>query len=218
MLSVMGRLLQQALTLVSLAAGVIVFSPLLFLMLVVCIVPAFIGESHFAFLGYSLAYSLTPLRRELDYLRVLGTSKVTAKEMKVFGLGQYFRDRFDAIHSEVIDRNRRLLKRRLGAGSLLSLLGSLGYYGSYGLSGDPHARRPFDRRRSDLSGGSAGRHEFANPVDLFDLHQHRGPGAVPHGPSAVLREYSIEDLHKEIGVIFQDFVRYDMTAREKVTR
>jgi ATP-binding cassette, subfamily B, bacterial len=131
MLSVMGRLLQQALTLVSLAAGVIVFSPLLFLMLVVCIVPAFIGESHFAFLGYSLAYSLTPLRRELDYLRVLGTSKETAKEMKVFGLGQYFRDRFDAIHPEVIDRNRRLLKRRLGAGSLLSLLGSLGYYGSY---------------------------------------------------------------------------------------
>src|SRR5437764_14146018 len=31
-----------------------------------------------------------------------------------------------------------------------------------------------------------------------------------------LREYSIEDLHREIGVIFQDFVRYDMTARENI--
>ena len=31
-----------------------------------------------------------------------------------------------------------------------------------------------------------------------------------------LREYSIEDLHRQIGVIFQDFVRYDMTARENI--
>ena len=28
-----------------------------------------------------------------------------------------------------------------------------------------------------------------------------------------LRDYSVEDLHREIGVIFQDFVRYEMTAR-----
>src|SRR6202041_3654313 len=31
-----------------------------------------------------------------------------------------------------------------------------------------------------------------------------------------LREYSLEDLHKEIGVIFQDFMRYEMTARENI--
>jgi ATP-binding cassette subfamily B protein len=31
-----------------------------------------------------------------------------------------------------------------------------------------------------------------------------------------LREYSIEDLAKEIGVIFQDFMRYEMTARENI--
>src|ERR1700736_5551774 len=80
MLNAMGRLLQQAITLISLAAGVIMYSPLLFLVLVVSIVPAFIGESHFAFLGYSLAYSLTPLRRELDYLRVLSTRKDTPKK------------------------------------------------------------------------------------------------------------------------------------------
>jgi ATP-binding cassette subfamily B protein len=28
-----------------------------------------------------------------------------------------------------------------------------------------------------------------------------------------LREYSVEDLHQQIGVIFQDFVRYEMSAR-----
>jgi ATP-binding cassette subfamily B protein len=31
-----------------------------------------------------------------------------------------------------------------------------------------------------------------------------------------LREYSVEELHKEIGVIFQDFVRYDMPARMNI--
>jgi ATP-binding cassette subfamily B protein len=31
-----------------------------------------------------------------------------------------------------------------------------------------------------------------------------------------LREYSIEDLHREMGVIFQDFMRYEMTARENI--
>src|ERR1700730_9108403 len=31
-----------------------------------------------------------------------------------------------------------------------------------------------------------------------------------------LREYSLEDLHRNIGVIFQDFMRYEMTARENI--
>ncbi len=31
-----------------------------------------------------------------------------------------------------------------------------------------------------------------------------------------LREYSIEDLHSQIGVIFQDFVRYEMTVRQNI--
>ena len=31
-----------------------------------------------------------------------------------------------------------------------------------------------------------------------------------------LREYNLEDLYREIGVIFQDFMRYEMTARENI--
>jgi ATP-binding cassette subfamily B protein len=31
-----------------------------------------------------------------------------------------------------------------------------------------------------------------------------------------LREYSLEDLYREIGVIFQDFMRYEMTASENI--
>ena len=131
LLSALGRLLQQSVTVVSLAAGVMHFSPLLFALLVVTVVPAFLGESHFAFLNYSLAYSLTPLRRELDYLRDLGTKKESAKELKIFGLGDFLRKRFTAIDDEVIDRNQRLAGRRLRAGAILAVIGSLGYYGAY---------------------------------------------------------------------------------------
>ncbi len=31
-----------------------------------------------------------------------------------------------------------------------------------------------------------------------------------------LRDYDVEDLSREIGVIFQDFMRYEMTARENI--
>ena len=31
-----------------------------------------------------------------------------------------------------------------------------------------------------------------------------------------LRDYSIEDLYREIGVIFQDFMRYDISAAENI--
>ena len=117
MLNAIGRLVEQFITLVSLAAGVIWFSPALFALLAICVIPAFLGESHFAFLGYSLAHSLTPVRRELDYLRVLGTSKESAKETKIFGLAPHIRERFAEITDGMIDRNRRLARKRLAAGS-----------------------------------------------------------------------------------------------------
>ncbi|MCA1584269.1 MAG: ATP-binding cassette domain-containing protein, partial [Acidobacteria bacterium] len=31
-----------------------------------------------------------------------------------------------------------------------------------------------------------------------------------------LRDYRLEDLHREIGVIFQDFMRYELTARQNI--
>src|SRR6185312_5861588 len=108
MLNALGRLIQQSVTLISLSVGVMWFSPLLFALLVFAVVPAFVGESHFAFLGYSLAYSLTPLRRELDYLRVLGTSRESAKELKIFGLAPWLRERFSGITDHVINENRKM--------------------------------------------------------------------------------------------------------------
>jgi ATP-binding cassette subfamily B protein len=130
MLNSMGRLVLQSITLISLSVRVIIYSPWLFALLVVCVVPAFAGESHFAFLGYSLAHSLTPIRRELDYLRILGSSKESAKEVKMFALGGYLHDRYAVLTDGIIQKNRQLTRRRLWWGSALSIIGSLGYYGS----------------------------------------------------------------------------------------
>jgi ATP-binding cassette subfamily B protein len=75
MIQAMGMLLHQVVMALSFSVTIFLFSPWLLAVLVICVVPAFLGESHFAFQGYSLNFSQTPTRREIDYLRVLGASK-----------------------------------------------------------------------------------------------------------------------------------------------
>jgi ATP-binding cassette subfamily B protein len=304
MLTAIGTLIQQSITLISFAAGVIAFSPLLFLAMVVCVIPAFAGESHFAFIGYSLAHSLTPIRRELDYLRVLGTSKESAREVKVFGLAGYLRERFAFMTDGLIDRNRRLARKRLVGGSLLALVGSLGYYAGYAyLVIQTLQGRLSVGDLTFLAGALAGSSSqiqtvfstFSSIADqalfLTDLLHffavrpkiHSRPNALPaprairdgfefrkvgfHYPGSErlvinsldfriapgervalvgengqgkttfvklmarlyeptsgqilldgvdLRDYQVDDLHQQIGIIFQDFMRYDLPARENI--
>jgi len=304
MLTAMGRLLLQTITLISLSIGVILYSPWLFLLLVVCVVPAFAGESYFALAGYSLAHKLTPIRRELDYLRTLGSSRESAKEIKMFGLGLHLRDRYAALSGDVIQQNRQLTRRRLRWGSLLAIIGSLGYYGSFaylvwrtllgeisvgtltflagaiagsssqlqavfsqfssisdqalflsdlvdflavqpGIRSKPDAipaprpvRAGFEFR--DVSFHYPGSDRLVldhlnfriAPGEHVALVGENGQGKTTlvklmarlYDPSGGvifldgvdLRDYSVEDLHKEIGVIFQDFVHYDMLARMNI--
>src|ERR1700719_2360789 len=126
-----GLLIQQLVTTVSLAAGILFYSPWILLALVACVVPAFLGETHFAFMGYSLNFRQTPAKREMEYLRVLGGSKESAKELKLFGLAPFLVGRYAKLSNELQSQNLGLAKRRLIVGALLSLLGTLGYYGSY---------------------------------------------------------------------------------------
>jgi len=126
MLTAVGRMGQQFVTLVSLSAGVFLFSPWILILLVACVVPAFLGESHFAFLGYSLSRRMTSQRRELDYLRVLGTSREGAKELKIFGLGNYITERYRKLADNIFKENRDLATRRVCLGSLLAVLGAQG--------------------------------------------------------------------------------------------
>ncbi len=126
-----GRLLQQVITTIALAAGIVVFMPWLLALLLLCVVPPFFGESHFAFLGYNLAFRQTPAKREMDYLRFLGVSKESAKELKVFGLNNYLTDRFARLADYIFSENVGLARRRFLAGSLLSVFSTAGYYGAY---------------------------------------------------------------------------------------
>src|SRR5690606_33173937 len=99
--------------------------------LVFAIVPGFLGETHFAALGYSLLFRRTPERRQLDYLRYVGASDETAKEVQMFGLAGWLADRYDALADQFYRENRELAIKRALVGSVLALLGTLGYYGAY---------------------------------------------------------------------------------------
>src|SRR5579862_2104939 len=131
MIQSIGRLVQQVITTISLSISIFVFSPWLLLLLVMGVIPAFVGESHFAFLGYAKNFRQTPIRRQLDYLRILGGSREAAKELKLFGLQKFLLDRFRGLSDQIYDENVALARRRLFAGAALSIIGTAGYYGAY---------------------------------------------------------------------------------------
>ena len=299
-----GRLIQDVIGALSLAAGIIFFSPLLLFFLVACVVPAFLGETHFAFLGYSLNFEQTPARRQMDYLRILGGSRESAKELKLFGLGPFLVGRYKNLSDELHLQNVRLAKRKLFFGAFLTVLGTIGYYGGYAyviyetvmghlsigqltflagaiagasagiqavfttfsgiadqalfmtdlvdffavqptIQSKPNALvapRPIRHgiefrnvsfaypgsRRQVLSGVNV----TIEPKERIALVGENGQGKTTivklltrlYDPTegqilldgVDLRDYNLDDLWKEIGVIFQDFVHYEMTAAENI--
>jgi ATP-binding cassette subfamily B protein len=304
MIQAMGAVLQQAIMAFSFAASIFFFSPWLLAILILCVVPAFLGESHFAFHGYSLNFSQTPVRRQIDYLRVLGASKESAKELKLFGLAGFLTGRYAQLSHDIYTQNVGLATRRLWAGALLSLLTTSGYYGAYAyviyraVAGDltvgsmtflagaiagasnsiqtifstfssiadqalfltdlleffavnpkleskPNAlpaprpiRDGFVFDRVSFSYPGASRLVLNNlsfrvgPGERIALIGENGEGKTTivklltrlYDPTAGrilldgvdLRDYSIEDLCGETGVIFQDFMRYEMPARDNI--
>ncbi|MBW3629275.1 MAG: ABC transporter ATP-binding protein/permease [Gemmatimonadetes bacterium] len=124
-------LAQDAITLLTLVGTLLVFSPVLFVLLLAAVLPAFIGETHYAALGYSLLYQWTPERRKLDYYRFLAASDKTAKEIKLFGLSDFLIQEYKRLADQFYAANRRLAIRRNVAGTALSLVSTLGYYAAY---------------------------------------------------------------------------------------
>ncbi|MBC8219234.1 MAG: ABC transporter ATP-binding protein [Proteobacteria bacterium] len=123
--------LQDAITVLFLAAALITFNAWLLLLLAITLIPAFLGETHFNSQSYSLMYGWTQERRELDYLRFAGASEETAKEVKIFGLSDFFGSRYKKLAGEYYHANKNLSVRRAAWGGLLSILGSIGYYTAY---------------------------------------------------------------------------------------
>lgn len=122
---------QDAITMGFLAVGLTAFNPWLLLLLLVAVVPAFLGESHFNERSYSLVHGWTPERRELDYLRQTGASDETAKEVKIFGLSGFLVDRFRTLSDDFYQKNKDLVIRRAGWGAFFAAVGAAGYYAAY---------------------------------------------------------------------------------------
>jgi len=303
-LTVLGSMFQRSISLFALASAVIWYSPWLFGLLFVCVLPVFAGESHFVFLGYSLAHELTPVRRELDYLRVLGSSRESAKEIKMFSLAEHLVSRYRALSQQVIDSNRALMRRRLRWGAALATMSVCGYYGGYAylvfetlhghltigtltllggaIAGANTELQTVFSLFSNVSEQSlfltdllvfleqptrmnSGRQSLPPPRPIRDGMEFRrvsfhypgsdrlvlkdltfrigvgervalvgenGQGKTTlvklmtrlYDPTAGaifldgvdLKEYRVDELRHEIGVIFQDFFRYDMAMRENI--
>ena len=131
LLSLLLSMSQDALTLLTLAGALIAYSPWLLLLLAIAVIPSFLGETHFASLGYSLLFRWTPERRQLDYLRYVGASDKTAKEVQMFGLAPWLTDRYRDLSQKFYEENRSLSLRRGLMSALLSILGTIGYYTAY---------------------------------------------------------------------------------------
>jgi len=304
MIQQIGRLIQLVITTTTLSVTIIVYSPWLMLLLIAGVLPAFLGESHFAFLGYAKNFRQTPVRRQLDYLRQVGGSKEAAKELKLFGLSGFLTQRFTKLSDGIYEENVALSRRKLVAGAFLSLIAFVGYYSAYVfviwrtvtgvydvslwylLSGAiQQASANIQQIFSTVSGIADQALFLTDLLAFFDMqptiqskpnalpaprpivrgfefrnvsfhypgssrmvlnglnfHLHPGErvaliGENGEGKTTIvklitrlydptegqvlldgvdLKEYRLEDLYREIGVIFQDFMRYEMTARENI--
>ncbi|PHI20767.1 ABC transporter ATP-binding protein [Lewinellaceae bacterium SD302] len=123
--------IEAVITIAFLAVGIVAFSPWLILLVVVAVIPGFFQENYFNQRTYSLTRSWTPERRELDYLRYIGASDTTAKEVKIFGLADFIVKRFRELSLKYYEVNKALSLRRAGWGALFAALASLAYYGAY---------------------------------------------------------------------------------------
>lgn len=122
---------QDMVTIAFFAAGLIAFKPVLLVILLIAVIPSFLGETRFSEAGYSLTRSWTPQRRELDYLRYIGASDESAKEVKIFGLQDFLAERFERLADSYYRANRKLAVSRAFWGSALSVIGTAAYYGAY---------------------------------------------------------------------------------------
>jgi ATP-binding cassette, subfamily B, bacterial len=305
MIQQMGRLLQQVITTAVFTLTLLYYSPWLVLLLIAGIIPSFLGETHYAFLGYAKNFRQTPAKRQMEYLRQVGGSKEAAKELKLFNLSGYLTTRFTKLAEKIYTENVELSKRKLLWGGLLSMVGTLGYYGAYayviwlavhGAYQDIHtyafitgaiiqASSNLQQVFSTASGVADQALFLTDLLAFFDMRPTVAsrPGAIKvarpiqrgfefrnvgfrypgterlilsnfnfvlspgerialigengQGKTTIvklitrlydptegqilldgvdLRDYELDDLHHEIGVIFQDFMRYEMTARENI--
>ena len=304
MIQQLGRLITQIITTLSFSVALAFASPWLVLLLALGVLPSFLGETHYAFLGYAKNFRQTPAKRQMDYLRQVAGSREGAKEVKLFGLNKFFTNRFQVLADQIYLEDVTLSRSKLIVGGLLGIIGTLGYYGAYvyviwrtlhgaynigqfgfltaaiqqassnlqqvfstasgiadqalfltdliaffemkptvvskpdGLPAPTKIQRGFEFRNVSFTYPGTNRTVLKNfnltlsPGERIALIGENGQGKTTvvklitrlYDPTEGqilldgidLREYDLEDLHRHIGVIFQDFMRFEMTARENI--
>ena len=124
-------LVQTVITFASMVAILLALNPLLALIALVSPVPAFIADARYGWRGYNLSRWASPIRRRMQYLTTLVTTDTYAKEVKLFGLGDYFIRRFRLLSRTYYDRQRRLISARYIVGFLWSSITTLAGSATY---------------------------------------------------------------------------------------
>ncbi len=125
------QMLQQVITLVSLMALLIRFSPWLAVIVFVSAIPAFLSQSQYAERAFRAVSRRAPEARLLNYLEMLLTGNDTVKEIKLFGLGESLLRRYQELFTRFYEEDLAIARRRTFAGLGWGMLSNIAYYGSY---------------------------------------------------------------------------------------
>src|ERR1700694_290765 len=118
-------LLQTLLTLVTMIVLLFGVSWILAVAVLLSPIPAFIADTRYGWRGYNIARWGSRLLRRMNYLVTLLTTDSYAKEVKLFGLGRYFIDRYRLIGETYYGSQRRQVVRRYLTGFLWGNLSTI---------------------------------------------------------------------------------------------
>ncbi|MFC0514085.1 ABC transporter ATP-binding protein [Mucilaginibacter angelicae] len=119
---------QDLITIISYIVVLVTFNPWIIVILLSVTLPSLLGEFYFNNKNYTLLRSQTQARRELDYLSLVASSDVAAKEVRLFDLSGFFINRFKNISRDLYNAKRKFGVKRLIISSLISIPGIVGFY------------------------------------------------------------------------------------------
>ncbi|MGH8253739.1 MAG: ABC transporter ATP-binding protein [Steroidobacteraceae bacterium] len=124
-------LLQNSISLLSFAVLLVRFSPWAVVVLLLAGVPAFIAETKFSGDAFRLFRWRSPDTRMQTYLETVLAREDSAKEVRLFGLGARFLQRYRDIFTLLYGQDRALSIRRDTWGFALGLLATVTLYAAY---------------------------------------------------------------------------------------
>jgi len=125
MISTAFGLVQTLLTFITMIALLVVVSPLLAVIALISPIPAFIADTRYGWRGYNIARWGSRLLRRMNYMVTLVTTDSYAKEVKLFGLGGYFINRYRLIAKAYYSSQRAQVARRYMTGFALGNLSTI---------------------------------------------------------------------------------------------